>query len=250
MTHGGMYSYITKDHRIYRAITDAVRNCTRKEHQEHLEEISNHLHTDQSIFWRWLKNLRGVRTTIPTLNLLGKTLTSAADKASAFNEYFMSVFTKEKHQNLDKLCTRLSTRKISAALEDIDITEQDVYKLLCRTDPSKACGPDEIPGRLLKEKATCIAEPLTKLFNMSVQCGTLPSDWKKANVSPIFKKGNKHNPQNYRPISLTSLVIKVLERVLHNAIMDFLNENNLISNNQHGFRKHHSSQNPTAFNSG
>ena len=134
-----------------------------KEHQEHLEEISNHLHTDQRIFWRWLKNLRGVRTTIPTLNFLGKTLTSAADKASALNEYFMSVFTKEKHQNLDKLCTRLSTRKISAALEDIDITEQDVYKLLCRTDPSKACGPDEIPGRLLKEGAMCIAEPLTKL---------------------------------------------------------------------------------------
>ncbi len=73
-------------------------------------------------------------------------------------------------------------------------------------DPIKACGPDEIPGRLLKEGAPWLASPLTKL---------LPLDWTSANVTPIFKNVSKHNPKNYRPVSLTCIAIKVLEWLIH-----------------------------------
>ena len=77
---------------------------------------------------------------------------------------------------------------------------------------------------------------------MSLESGSLPADWKKANVIPVFKKCNKHIPSNYRPISLTSLVVKTLEGILHDNILKFLTINCKISSLQHGFKKDHSCQ--------
>ena len=77
---------------------------------------------------------------------------------------------------------------------------------------------------------------------MYLESGFLPTDWKKANVIPVFKKGNKHILSNYRPISLTSLVVKTLEHILHNNRLKFLTINSKISSLQHGFRKGHSCQ--------
>ena len=87
--------------------------------------------------------------------------------------------------------------------------------MLCKINPSKACGPDDIP-----------VEPITKLFTMSLQSEFLPSDWRQANVTPVFKRGNKHSRSNYRPISLTSLVLKCLECLVHARISEFLDANN------------------------
>ncbi len=228
--------------RKYKSVSNTVRKQTRKEHQVHLNDICNHLHTDQRGFWMWLKTILNQQTTIPPLTIVGKTLTSAVDKANALNQYFSSVFTKENWQNLESLKMSLSASRQTISMEQITIVEEDVYKLLSDVDPTKASGPDEIPGRLLKEGAMQIAVPLTRLFNISLRTGTLPDDWKKANITPIHKKGDKHTPKNYRPISLTSLVVKVLEHILHNSIMDFVEMNNILNNNQHGFRKRHSCQ--------
>ena len=83
---------------------------------------------------------------------------------------------------------------------EIDITE--VAGLLKQIDPFKAAGPDGIPSRLLKEVASELSPSITLLFNASLQQGNIPDDWKKALVTPLFKKGNRNNPVNYRPISL------------------------------------------------
>ena len=109
------------------------------------------------------------------------------------------------------------------------LTENEVYEELCRFDPTKASGPDEIPGRLLREGAPWIAEPLLNLFNASLKSGRLPRDWTRANITPVFKKGNKHAPKNYRPVSLTSLVIKVMERLIQRRLVKFLNDSSMVS---------------------
>ena len=101
------------------------------------------------------------------------------------------------------------------------------------------CKIDEIPGRLLREGAPWLAEPITKLFTMSLQSGFLPRDWRRANVTTVFKRGNKHSPSNYHPITLTSVVVKCLERLVHVRITEFLDALNC---HQHGFRKGHSCQ--------
>ena len=89
-------------------------------------------------------------------------------------------------------------------------------------DASKAIGPNGIPTRILKDFAIQLSQPITDLFNASLQHGKLPSDWKKANVIPIFKKGDPKMPNNYRPISLLPVISKVLERCIYNQIIPFL----------------------------
>ena len=97
-----------------------------------------------------------------------------------------------------------------------------------------------IPARLLKEGAESICTSLAYLFQMSLDSGTLPSDWTSANVVPVFKRGDRHQPSNYRPISLTSLVVKVMEKIVHSQIVAALESHNLISSFQFGFRCKHS----------
>ena len=117
-----------------------------------------------------------------------------------------------------------------------------MYKLLSKIDVSKACGPDGVPGRLLKEGASSLSKPLFELFNLSTSGGKLPAEWTSANFTPVFKKGNKHIISNYRPISLTCLTVKILEKLVFNHIEEFLVNENKLNSSQHGFRKRHSCQ--------
>lgn len=87
-----------------------------------------------------------------------------------------------------------------------------------------------------------MAEPIAKLFNLSMKTGALPSDWRQANVTPVFKKGSKHQANNYRPISLTSLVVKVMERLIRRDITFFLEQHDKLNDRQHGFRDGRSCQ--------
>jgi hypothetical protein len=92
-----------------------------------------------------------------------------------------------------------------------------------------------ISPRLLQQLENSFLRPLRIIFNMSLESGTVPTAWKTATVTPIFKKGAKGDPGNYRPVSLTSVPCKILESIFKDKIMDHLLENNLISDSQHGF---------------
>ena len=92
-------------------------------------------------------------------------------------------------------------------MKDINIQVSGVEKLLGNINPNKAKGPDEIHGRVLKECKNVIAPFLTIIFQKSLTSGTIPSDWKHANVCPVYKKGDKHDPKNYGPISLTCICV-------------------------------------------
>ena len=158
--------------------------------------------------------MRGHHPALPDLHHAGKVLSSGTEKAQVFSEYFSSVFTSENISHLGRLEEELHTSRSEAEIEEVVLTENEVYEELRRIDPTKASGPDAIPGRLLREGAPWIAEPrLLNLFKTSLKSGRLPHDWTRVNITPIFKKGNKHAPKNYRPVSLTSLVIKVMERL-------------------------------------
>ena len=106
----------------------------------------------------------------------------------------------------------------------------------------KAAGPDGIPTRVLKICAAQLTKPLTILFKRSLQLGKLPSEWKRAKITPIFKKGSKSKAENYRPVSLTSQVCKILERVILKHIKSHLKHNRLVSTDQHGFQTGRSCQ--------
>jgi hypothetical protein len=100
----------------------------------------------------------------------------------------------------------------------ITVTQNGVYKLLHGLNQHKATGPDEISTKFLKEMAAPVTPALTLIFQASLNQGQTPEDWKLANVSPIFKKGDKSKPANYRPVSLTSVCCKVIEHIIHSHL--------------------------------
>ena len=128
------------------------------------------------------------------------------------------------------------------ALEDIQITPAEVRKELTALDINKAAGPDGFPAILLKKCADQLAVPLSHLFQKTLNTGMLPEEWKCAKITPIFKKGSRRKAENYRPISMTSQVCKVMERIVRRHISHHLEVHNLISEHQHGFVRQKSCQ--------
>ena len=117
------------------------------------------------------------------------------------------------------------------------MNEQGISKLLKNLHPDKAAGPDEIRPIILKELHAEIAPILQVIFQASLDTGTLPDDWTKARVAPVYKKGDKHTAANYRPISLTCICCKLMEHIVSSNLVKFLNANNVLYDLQHGFRE-------------
>ena len=125
-------------------------------------------------------------------------------------------------------------------MPDITVEINGVQELLKNLNPKirkKASVPDKILCRLLKELSAELAPALTLLFNRSLSTGVVPEIWRYALVQPIFKKGDRGQTANYRPISLTCVCCKLLEHVVPTGITKHLEKNKIISDAQHGFRK-------------
>jgi hypothetical protein len=121
------------------------------------------------------------------------------------------------------------------ALSSINFSVDDIQRTLSSLPLGKAPGPDGINAKFLRNTVSTISPVLCRIFNDSIACGRLPRGWKLANITPVFKSGDRSLLSNYRPIALTSLVSKIMERLLANAVKDHLNSNCLLSDKQHGF---------------
>ena len=106
-----------------------------------------------------------------------------------------------------------------------------------KENKSQSPGVDGISPKILKEIVEQISTPLAQVFNMSLQEGIVPLEWKEANIIPLFKKGSRNKSVNYRPVSLTSVICKLLETIIRDHMMDFLVKHKLINPSQHGVLK-------------
>ena len=122
-------------------------------------------------------------------------------------------------------------------IDDIKISEQRVRKLMENLSPYKAGGPDGISPRVLRELAGELAPALTIIFQSSLSTGIVPTDWRDAYITPMFKKGEQYNPANYRPISLTCIGCKFMEHIVVSSVMQHFETHCILSDNQHGFRR-------------
>ena len=109
-------------------------------------------------------------------------------------------------------------------------------KKLKKLNPSKSPGPDGLHPKVLKEAAEALAEQLAVIFNKTIEEGCVPDGWKVANVTAIYKKGKATSAGNYRPVSLTSVTCKIMEFIIRDHIMKFMDDNKIFSDHQHGFR--------------
>jgi len=132
-------------------------------------------------------------------------------------------------------CPSVGTPDIENTLPELDITEEMVAKKLKCLNPYKSPGPDCMYPKVLKEAGASIKQPLTSIFRTSVREGKIPKQWKVAHISAIFKKGNKSDPLNYRPVSLTSIVCKILESIIRDHVVAYIKSVNKFSSKQFGF---------------
>ncbi|CAH8652546.1 unnamed protein product [Schistosoma bovis] len=155
------------------------------------------------------------------------------EKAEVMADYFGAVFTQEPPLEKEPNPITESTNQLLT----VDFDQNDVLKTLSTLNMEKSTGPDELHPKILRHIAQYIAIPLTVIFKMSLDQGVLPMDWKDAIVTPIHKTGLRQVPSNYRPVSLTSVVIQILERIIKRTMTEFMKTNNLLNMAQHGFRK-------------
>ena len=204
----------------------------REEFLTNREVSMNDFHsTDPRKYWKTVKMLvkdfsASENPIPPLINNNNETAVSDSEKANFLNDFFVSI------SNVDDSNTQLPefTTKCDTSISDISISEQDVSDILKNLATNKACGADGISHRMLKGCSTTISKPLCYLFNKSLTHTIFPSSWKVANVMPLFKKGDKAAPANYKPISLISCIGKVMEIIMFKHIYNHLHSHNSFIN--------------------
>ena len=182
--------------------------------QKQFENLANIDNKSSKAWWSLLKkvsNINGCQhNSIPPLNYNGDIITNDKEKANLFNNYFVSI--SSIHDN--DIDINLQPRIMNDVnnFSSLQISEQEILDQLQILDVSKSYGPDGIPPRLLKEGGQSLIKILHRLFSLSLSTSSFPLLWKSANVSPLYKKDNRNEITNYRPISLLSSVSKIFEK--------------------------------------
>jgi len=195
--------------------------------------------------WKTINSLLGRstnNTVINELKLNDVVVKSPEKLAETLNNYFVDIgpslsndidnagvsfenYVKTPTTNLFKFST---------------VSNETVLKLLCGLSTSKATGLDKISSKVLKIAAPTISPSITYIINHAISSCCFPDDWKVARVIPIYKKGPRNQPENYRPISILPVISKIMERIVYNQLYSYLSDNTILCEHQYGFRRLHS----------
>ena len=229
--HTGNINYKFKFQKLRRESKKMIKKCKHK-----LEaEIVSKIKSNPKEFYSYVNKKRLSKPTVGPFidNINNEVISDNSAKAEILNNFFSSVFTVEDCSEIPAATPMIDS---NTKLGDITITDSDIIEQLRTIKPSSSPGPDLIHPRILKEVGESIINPLKYIFNLSLFTGNVPISWKCANVTAIYKKGDKSLPSNYRPISLTSIICRLLEKIIKVKLTKFLEVNNIITESQHGFR--------------
>ena len=150
-------------------------------------------------------------------------VSSSTDIANTFNDFFVSVgenLASKIQVNNDNFANYLGPHQQETFFLS-PVVSSDVNEMICTLDQSKASGYDDLPARMLVDAKDFVSEPLAFILNLSFSTGIFPNKLKIARVVPIFKKGDKSNPGNYRPISILPVISKLFEKLINKRLVDF-----------------------------
>ena len=205
------------------------------------EKLCHNIKNDSKSFYSYMRSKHKKKDTVgPLKNHHGVIITDPLETAHELNNYFGSVFTKENMQVVVNP-ESFFDEKDNINTRNPEITIEMVVYRLAELKEDKTPGPDNLYPKFLKEIRHQIGPFLTQLYKDSIETGVVPRDWRDAIVVPLFKKGNRGMVNNYRPVSMTCIICKILEKIIKEEMLVFLNEHHIIKNSQHGFREGRSS---------
>ena len=229
--------YKTLNNKLNKLLRSAKRNYYSNQLEKEKKNIKN--------TWKILNNVLNKnhkKSCNTEFNLNGQTTNNPNQIPEHFNDFFINIGPNQVSQIPDTN-THFSTY-LSKSTDNTmffnPITENEVLEVIKNLDAKKSTGHDGFSILIIKKLAAELSVPLTVIFNMSIKDGTVPDELKIARVVPIHKKESKNNFTNYRPISILPGFSKILERLVFNRCISFLNKHDILFENQFGFRPKHS----------
>lgn len=219
------------DYNSFSILRNRAKQLERECFDTYLEKVETSIAKNPKVFWSYIKSKKSCNTLPKVLYYLDTSADTGEGITELFASFFQSTFQVPEPIDLDSTVDNPSTSFMN--LGSISVCPDTVLKLLKGLDPSKSGGPDMIPPIFIINCAESLVTPVCLLFERSLREGVVPKIWKSAFITPIFKKGDKSNIENYRPISKLCLLSKVLERVVHTQLYSAMECQ--FSNEQHGF---------------
>lgn len=215
----------------FRKLRQHLKNWIRLERRNYVKNIADEIHSNSKRFWSYFAFKNKAKPIPDKLTYNNTTFSDDRARAEAFNDFFKSVYKDHSRCQVtfdEPVITDNSLCHVQVSVEEIS-------KILSSLDVHKAIGPDKLPTIVLKECAESLAPSVTAVVNFGLRTGLQLTEWKKANVPPIHKKGKKDLVENYRPVSLLSVISKVQERCLVTRLVPHVQE--VLYTYQHGFQK-------------
>ena len=199
----------------YKEVEKKVKNEVKKAKRKFERKLAKQAKKNSKQFFSYLKKTTANRVSVGPLNGEDGMVTGDKEMAEMLNTHYCTVFTREGEERPEAE----QLFRGEGGLEDMQFTESKVRKKLKDLKPSAAPGPDRVWTRVLHTMADVLAYPLAIIFGKLMEEVGVPEVWRKANVCPIFKKGSKGSPANYRPVSLTCVVGKVMESMIKDEVV-------------------------------
>ena len=226
-----------EDYAKYKEALNAATTEIRQSKRSYEQKLACNITNDSKSFYAYVRSKQNVQDKVgPLEDSAGNIISQGFLMAEDLNGYFSSVFTKEDISSLPVADAKFQGAK-SDYLGPLVVTPELVAKKIKAMKDNKSPGVDGILPKLLMETVDQISIPLARVFNLSLKEGVVPFEWKEANIIPLFKKGSRNKSENYRPVSLTSVICKLLERLIKDHMVDFLVKHKLLNSSQHGFLK-------------
>jgi hypothetical protein len=232
----------TANYDEYRKIRNTVTEMVRADGDEHRKRLLRGFKGNPKRFYGYMRGVQSVKDAVTGLKKSDGSITST-DKESAdeLANCFQQMFTKD--ESSEQLSQGEGVLESPEVWLDsvISLDPEAVLKKLEKLNIDKSAGPDGMHPMLLKSCARAVAEPLSLIFQCSFDSGVVPDDWKTANIAPIYKrKGSRADPNNYRPVSLTSVPCKIMESLIKDKLSEFINVKKILTRHQHGFMQQRS----------
>ena len=230
----------------YTRFESILQSTLKEAEQKYFYNLFNDVKDSSVKLWKCLGNMinpnkKVKRNRISKLNVNGVDITDDQLISNQMNEYFCNIGKKlanDLPQSGD--FTKYLMNKVNATMFLSPVLRTEITKVIDHLNSKKSPGPDNMSPKILKYCGNALSEPLSKIFNSSIEAAKYPTKLKIAKVIALHKKNCYYQPENYRPISLLSCIDKIFEKIIHTRLMNFIDKHNIIILQQFGFLPKHS----------